>query len=178
MSDNITAARPYAKAVFETAQADSSQTAWSEVLSFLSSVVTHEEMAEVIESPATNASDKGTLLIEICGAKCGDQHRNFINLLAENGRLILLPEIFQLFEELCDEADSKIEATVTSAYPITDAQQKAMTEALKKKLGCDVTLVTEIDETLIGGVIIKAGDLVIDGSTQARLSSLASVLTH
>ena len=178
MSDNITAARPYAKAVFETAQADSSQTAWSEVLGFLSSVATHEEMAEVLESPATNATDKGELLIEVCGAKCGDQHRNFINLLAENGRLILLPEIFQLFEEFCAEADSKIEATVTSAYPLSETQQQAMTEALKKKLGCDVTLVTQIDKTLIGGVIIKAGDLVIDGSTQARLSSLASMLTH
>ena len=83
-----------------------------------------------------------------------------------------------MFEELCAEADSKIEATVTSAYPLSETQQQAMIEALKKKLGCDVTLVTAIDETLIGGVIIKAGDLVIDGSTQARLNSLASALTH
>jgi F-type H+-transporting ATPase subunit delta len=178
MSDNITAARPYAKAVFETAQEDSSQTAWSEVLAFLSSVVLLEDMAEVLDLPEMAATDKGDLLIEACGAKCGDKHHNFIHLLAENGRLVLLPEIFQLFEELCAQADSKIEATVTSAYPLSDAQQQAMKAALKKKLGCDVTLVTQIDETLIGGVTIKAGDLVIDGSTQARLNSLASALTH
>jgi len=178
MSDNITAARPYAKAVFETAQLDSSQTAWSEILGFLSSVVVLEDMAEILESPAMSSTDKGELLIEVCGAKCGEKHRNFINLLAENGRLILLADIFQLFEELCAQADSKIDATVLSAYPLSEAQLQAMTEALKKKLGCDVTLVTEIDKTLIGGVIIKAGDLVIDGSTQARLSSLASALTH
>lgn len=178
MSENITAARPYAKAVFETAQADSSQTAWSEVLGFLASVVTQEDMAAALESPALSATAKGELLIEVCGAKCGDKHRNFVNLLAENNRLVLMPEIFQLFEELRAEAESKIEATVTSAYELSAEKQTAITEALKKKLGCDVTLVTEIDKTLIGGVVIKAGDLVIDGSAQAKLNALATALTH
>lgn len=178
MSDNTTAARPYARAVFEASQGDSSQAEWSELLSFLSSVVANEEMSEALDSPHIGAMEKGDLLIEVCGGEITEANRNFIKLLAENGRLKLLPEITELYEVFRAEAESKVEAVVTSAYPLSDAQQKAMTRALKKKLGCDVTLVTEIDETLIGGVVIRAGDLVIDGSAQARLAALAHTLTH
>ena len=89
-----------------------------------------------------------------------------------------MPEIAELYEQFRAEAESKVEATVTSAYPLTDTQMQAMTEALKKKLGCDVTLVAETDETLIGGVVIRAGDLVIDGSAKEKLAALAQTLTH
>lgn len=178
MSDNITAARPYARAVFEQAQGDSSQQSWSEVLQLLVEVVSNEDMSAVLALPGMGSADKGGLLIDICGDKLNDSNRNLVNLLAENGRLTLLPEICELYEEFRALAESKIEATVTSAYPLSDAQQSAMTEALKKKLGCEVTLVTETDSTLIGGVIIRAGDLVIDGSTKASLSSLATALSH
>jgi len=178
MSDNTTAARPYAQAVFETAQADSSQLKWSELLSFLTSVVNNEAMNEALDSPHIGAVEKGELLIEVCGGEITEANRNFVKLLAENGRLKLLPEITELYEQLRAKAESKIEAVVTSAYQLSDAQQKAMIEALKKKLGCDVTLVTEIDETLIGGAVIRAGDLVIDGSVHAKLADLAQTLTH
>ena len=178
MSDNTTAARPYARAVFETAQADSSQAKWSEVLAFISSLVSNEDMKQALESPHIGAEEKGELFIEACGSDLTDANRNFVKLLAENGRLKLMPEIAELYEVFRAEAESKVEATVTSAYPLSDAQQQAMTEALKKKLGCDVTLVAEIDETLIGGVVIRAGDLVIDGSAQAKLASLSQTLTH
>ena len=178
MSENTTAARPYAKAVFEIAQTESKQAEWSEVLALLTEVVNNQDMRDVLDSPHMGAADKGGLLIDICSDRLSDSNRNFVKLLAENGRLALLPEILVLFEELRARAESKIEATVTSAYPLTDAQQQAMTEALKKKLGCEVTLVTETDSSLIGGVVIKAGDLVIDGSAQARLDSLAQALSH
>lgn len=178
MSDNTTAARPYAKAAFEIAQADSKQSEWSDVLALLSQVINNNDMQDVLDSPHMGAADKGGLLIDISSDGLSDNHRNFVKLLAENGRLALMPEISVLYEELRAEAESKIEATVTSAYPLTDAQQQSMTEALKKKLGCDVTLVTQTDSTLIGGAVIKAGDLVIDGSAQARLDSLALTLSH
>jgi len=178
MSDNTTAARPYAKAIFEIAQADAKQPEWSDVLALLTEVVNNKDMRDVLDSPHMGAADKGGLLIDIFSDKLSESNRNFVKLLAENGRLALMPEIFVLYEELRAEAESKIEATVTSAYPLSDAQLQAMTEALKKKLGCDVTLVTQTDSTLIGGVIIKAGDLVIDGSAQARLDSLALTLSH
>ena len=178
MSDNITAARPYARAVFEKAQADSSQQAWSDALEILSGIVANEDMSAVLVLPGMGAAEKGGLLIDICGDKLNDAHRNFINLLAENGRLALMPEIQSLYEEFRALAESKVEAVVTSAFPLSDSQQAAMTEALKKKLGCEVSLVTETDDSLIGGVIIRAGDLVIDGSTKANIASLATVLTH
>jgi len=178
MSDNTTAARPYARAVFEQAQSGGSQQSWSEVLQLLVEVVSHKDMNAVLALPGMGAADKGGLLIEICGDKLNDANRNFVNLLAENGRLTLLVEIRDLYEEFRALAESKIEATVTSAYPLSDAQQSAMTEALKKKLGCEVTLVTQTDATLIGGVIIRAGDLVIDGSTRASIASLANALSR
>ncbi|MFW2371714.1 MAG: F0F1 ATP synthase subunit delta [Gammaproteobacteria bacterium] len=178
MSDNTTAARPYARAVFEAAQGDSSQVKWSELLSFMSSVISNEDMSNALDSPHIGAKEKGELLIEVCGGDISEANRNFIKLLAENGRLKLMPEITELYEVFRAEAESKIDAIVTSAYPLSDAQLQAMTKALKKKLGCDVTLVTEIDETLIGGVVIRAGDLVIDGSAQAKLAALAHTLTH
>lgn len=178
MSDYITAARPYAKAVFEIAQAEAKQTEWSEVLALLTEVVSNEDMSNALDSPHMGSADKGGLIIDICSSRLSDSNRNFVKLLAENGRLKLMPEIFQLYEELKAQAESKVEAVVTSAYPLTDAQQQAMTEALKKKLGCDVTLVTETDSSLIGGVIVKAGDLVIDGSAQARVNALSSALSH
>jgi F-type H+-transporting ATPase subunit delta len=178
MSDFITAARPYAKAVFETAQAGSSLAEWSEALSLLAVVIADKDLKTVLDSPAMAAAEKGEIVIDICKDQLSDTSRNLVKVLAENARLVLLPEIAKLYEMFRAEAESKIEAVVTSAYALTDAQLQAMTDALKKKLGSDVTLVTEIDKSLIGGVIIKAGDLVIDGSAKARLASLAKALTH
>jgi F-type H+-transporting ATPase subunit delta len=178
MSDFITAARPYAKADFETAQAGSSLAAWSEALALLAAVIADKDLKTVLDSPAMAAAEKGEIVIDICKDQLSDTSRNLVKVLAENARLVLLPEIAKLYEMFRAEAESKIEAVVTSAYVLTDAQLQAMTGALKKKLGSDVTLVTEIDKSLIGGVIIKAGDLVIDGSAKARLASLAKALTH
>jgi len=178
MSELITAARPYAKAAFEVAQGESKQAEWSEALQIINSVISNDDFAAVIDSPALAANEKGDLLIEICGDSLSETQKNFIRVLAENGRLILLPEIVELYEAHRAEAESKVEATATSAYPLSDAQVQSMTEALKKKLGCDVNLTTEIDKSLIGGVIIRAGDLVIDGSTQARIGSLTQAVSH
>lgn len=178
MSEITTAARPYARAIFELAQAESTQDKWTEVLALLSVIVENADMREALDSPKLSAEQKAELLIDVCNGELSDENRNAIKLLAENGRLGLLPEIANLYEAFRAEAESKLEATVTSAFPLTDAQQTAIAEALKKKLGCDITLVTQTDESLIGGVVIRAGDLVIDGSTQARLSALSQSLSH
>lgn len=178
MSDFTTAARPYAKAAFEVAQTDASLAEWTEALEFMSAVICNDDMKQVLESPSMGAAEKGEIFIDVCADKLTDKSRNFAKVLAENGRLVLLPEIAELYEAFRADAESKVEATVTSAYPLSEAQKKAMTEALKKKLGSEVTLVTEIDESLIGGVVIRAGDLVIDGSAQEKLAALASALSH
>ena len=177
MSEFTTAARPYAKAAFEVAQAESKQSDWSDAIQLLDAVVCNEDFASVIDSPDMGATAKGDILIDICADKLSDTQKNFVKVLAENGRLALMPEIAVLFEALKAEAESTVEATATSAFPLSDAQVKSMTEALKKKLGCDVSLTTEVDESLIGGVVIRAGDLVIDGSTQAKIASLTQAVS-
>lgn len=178
MSEFTTAARPYAKAAFEVAQAESKQAEWSDALQLIDAVVCNDEFASVIDSPKLGAAAKGDILIDICADKLSDTQKNFVKTLAENGRLVLMPEIAVLFEALKAEAESTVEATATSAYALSDAQVKSMTEALKKKLGCEVSLTTEIDASLIGGVIIRAGDLVIDGSTKAKIGSLTQAVSH
>lgn len=178
MSDLITAARPYARAAFELAQASSSQASWSAALELLSAVVSNSDMQVALESPRLGVEQKAQLLIDVCANKLNAEQQNLVRMLIENGRSRLLPDICALYEMMRAEAESKIEATVTSAHALNDAQQQAITAALKKKLGCDVTLVTNIDSALIGGVVIRAGDLVIDGSAQAKLVSLGQALSH
>ena len=178
MSEFTTAARPYAKASFEVAQAEAKQAAWSDALQFIEAVVSNDEFAAVIDSPTLGAAAIGDILIDICADKLSDTQRNFVKALAENSRLALLPEIVVLFEELHAQAENTVEATATSAYQLTDAQIQSMTDALKKKLGCEVSLTTAVDASLIGGVVIQAGDLVIDGSTKAKIGSLTQAVSH
>ena len=178
MSEYTTAARPYAKAAFEVAQAESKQAEWSDALQLIDAVVCNDDFAAVIDSPAMGAAEKGNVLIDICADKLSDTQRNFIKALAENSRLALMPEIVVLYEALKAAAENTVDATATSAYPLSDAQVQSMTDALKKKLGCEVTLTTEVDSSLIGGVVIRAGDLVIDGSTQAKIGSLTQAVAQ
>ena len=178
MSEYTTAARPYAKAAFEVAQAESKQAEWSDALQFIDAVVCNEDFVAVIDNPAMGAEAKGDILLDICGDKLSATQKNFIKVMAENSRLMLMPEIVVLFEALRAKAENTVEAIATAAYALSDAQVQSMTDALKKKLGCEVTLTTEIDSSLIGGVIIRAGDLVIDGSTQAKIGSLTQAVSH
>ncbi len=177
-SNLITAARPYARAVFELAQSESAHAAWSDALALMSALVAHPEMRDMLDSPTLGADKKAQLLIDVCAAKLNATQQNLLRTLAENARFTLLPDIAALYELMRAEAESKIEAHVKSAYPLSDAQQQAIIAALKKKLGRDVTLVTETDASLMGGVVIRAGDLVIDGSAQAKLASLSQALSH
>ncbi len=178
MSEYTTQARPYAKAAFEVAQSESKQAEWSDALHLIEAIVRNDHFAAVIDNPAMGADAKGEILIDICGDKLSVTQKNFIKVMSENNRLMLMPEIVVLFEAHRAEAENTVEATVTSAYALSDAQVQSMTDALKKKLGREVTLTTEIDQSLIGGVVIRAGDLVIDGSTQAKIGSLTHAVSH
>jgi len=178
MSEFTTQARPYAKAAFEVAQAESKQAEWSDALHFIEAVVSNGDFAAVIDNPAMGAEAKGEILIDISGDKLSATQKNFIKTMSENNRLMLMPEIVVLFEAFRAAAENTVEATATSAFAMSDAQVQLMTDALKKKLGCEVTLTTEVDQSLIGGVVIRAGDLVIDGSTQAKIGSLTQAVSH
>ncbi len=178
MSEITTTARPYAKAVFEMAQAKGDYERWSNQLAFLAAVAEDDAMAERLDNPRLTRESLAELVCAIGEGQLDEDGRNLVRLLAENRRLRLLPAIAPLYEELRNEAEGTIGARVTAAQPVSDAQQKAIADALKKRLGRDVELECDVDEALIGGAVIRAGDQVIDGSVTGRLQQMASTLRH
>ncbi len=178
MAELTTVARPYAQAVFERAQATGRFADWSDELHFAAAVATDSQMENMIESTRLTKVELADLFIGVCAEQLGEEARNLVRLLAENRRLVLLPEIAAVYEVLRAEAESTVEAEMVSAYPLEDAQRARIAEALKTRLGRNVTLSATVDESLIGGAIIRAGDLVIDGSVRGKLGRLASALNH
>jgi F-type H+-transporting ATPase subunit delta len=176
MAEAITIARPYANAVFAIAQEKGELKAWSELLAVLAQCVTEPEMQSIITSPAVSDEQAVSVLAEIAGDAMTADAKNFLLLLAENNRLLSLTDITVLFEELREEAEKSMTAEVISARELTKEQQDKISAALKQRLGRDVSLNTSIDESLLGGAIIRAGDLVIDGSALGKLNRLANAI--
>jgi len=178
MADFTTAARPYAKAVFEMAQESKQFDSWSGKLAFWSAVVQSSDMADRLAMPGLTHQDRAGLIEKVSGDEMDDQGRNFIRLLSENNRLSLIPDIHGIYETLRSEAEGEIEATVISAFELTDAQSDKIIAALSKRLDRKVRIVNEVDSDLIGGAIIRAGDLVIDGSLKGRVENLERVVAN
>ena len=176
MSDFSTAARPYAKAVFEMARDADRFDDWSARLEFWSSVVGNPEMAQRFNAPGTTAEAKAEMLETVAADHLDDESRNFIRLLADKQRIELLSEIHATYEEMRADADGELEASVTSAFELDDGQRERIAEALSKRLDRKVRLVSEVDESLMGGAVIRAGDLVIDGSLQGRLDRMSQAV--
>ena len=176
MSELTTAARPYARAVFEMAESAGSLGEWSDLLGFMGSVANDARVSELLATPKMAKQAGANAFVELCDGKLNDQAKNLVSMLAENNRLTLLPEMSTIYEVLKDEAEGSVEALVTSAKALTETEEKSISEALKKRLGRDVKIKVSIDETLLGGAIIQAGDLVIDGTLKGRLSKLTSVM--
>jgi len=171
--EDTTIARPYAEAVFKTAEANNKLDLWSDMLSLLASVVNDKAIKSLIGNPKFSQESLSELMLEIVGGRFDEQGNNLIRVLIENGRLEVAAEISSMFEILKNKANGQIDVHVVSAYAMKAAQKKELSEALEAKLGCKVTLTSEKDADLIGGVRIKAGDLVIDGSVQAQLQQLS-----
>ncbi|MCP4078120.1 MAG: F0F1 ATP synthase subunit delta [Gammaproteobacteria bacterium] len=181
MSDLETAARPYSKAIYELASEQKNLPFWSDVLQLASQVATEDEMQVLITSPSVNGSDLAELFTTVMSSvadapEMNQQVKNMLLLLVENDRLLSLPAIYEGYEALKQAAEGSIEVKVTSARKLTVKQEKEMASQLKEKLGKDVSISAEIDQSLIAGAIIRAGDLVIDGSALGRLSKLTSIL--
>ncbi|HHM04141.1 MAG TPA: F0F1 ATP synthase subunit delta [Gammaproteobacteria bacterium] len=178
MAEKTTIARPYAEAVFELACVQDALDAWSESLKFAADMVRVPDVQGLIGNPRIPKRTLAELLLDIGGDKFSEGGKNLIRLLVENGRVSLLPEIAQLFEAKKADAEQKIDAQVTSAAPIKEAARERLAAALEKRLGRAVVLHFEVDESLLGGAVIRAGDLVIDGSVTAQLSKLRLALSH
>lgn len=178
MAEKRTIARPYAQAILKLAREQGALQAWSEMLHFAAAVAADEEMTTLIASPRLSGEQLATLFLEICGDRLNGHGRNMIRVLADNGRLDLLDEISALFEIERARAEGTVEAEVISAIELSAAQKSGITESLKRRLGRDVTLNCRIDAAIVGGAIIRAGDVVIDGSVIGKLEKLAAALTH
>ncbi len=178
MAEKQTAARPYAEAVFALAQEHNALKAWSEMLTLLAAVARDERIQRLAGDPRIERARLFALLLDIGGKNLTAEGANFLRLLVENRRLTLLPEIAAIYESLKAEAEARVEASVTSAFPLEAAQLKTLEQGLKRRFGREVHLTATVDASLVGGVVIRAGDLVIDGSVRGRLTGLATELSH
>ena len=175
MSQALTLARPYARAAFSIAQDESALAKWSDALGFAAQVAADPRAASLLLNPQLTHAEAVSLL-SVDGA--GDSFSRFLALLAENRRLTQLPEIAGLYEELKAEAERVVKATVTSAAELPAGELDVLKAALKKRFGREVELSTAIDASLIGGAVIDAGDVVIDGSLKGKLSRLQAALAN
>ncbi|ALN56044.1 MULTISPECIES: F0F1 ATP synthase subunit delta [Lysobacter] len=173
MSQNLTLARPYARAAFALAR-DAGRTAdWSQALAFSARVAADPQVQSVLGHPRLSVSD-AVALVAIDHAD--EPVQRFLTLLADNRRLALLPEIAGLFEELRADADRVVKAKVTSASDLPAAELDSIKAALVKRFGRQVEIETAIDASLIGGAVIDAGEVVIDGSLKGKLARLQTAL--
>jgi F-type H+-transporting ATPase subunit delta len=176
MSELSTLARPYAEAVFRMAQGENDLAGWSSRVQSLAMIVSDAQVARLIADPAVPAERVASLVIEVAGGDLGERGGNFVKVLAENDRLTLLPEIGAQFEALKANAEGTLEAVITSAQELTQAQIDDLVAGLKTKFGRAVSVQVAVDPELIGGAVIAIGDQVIDGSVKGRLQSLSFAL--
>jgi len=175
MAELNTIARPYAKAAFELAVEKHAVQAWHEMLFFAGEVVKNPQVANVINgssSPAKSAD----LVVQICGDQLNEYGQNLVKLMAENGRLPALPAVAELFGEFRRAHENEIEVAVTSATELSDSQRQSLVVSLEKRLARKVKLNCSVDASLVGGMIIHAGDEVIDGSIRGKLDRLSLAL--
>lgn len=177
MAELSTTARPYAKAVFEIAQAEGSLASWSQTLADLAGAVTMPALGAALRHPSLKRAEQADLLIAVFKGSLSPQASNLVRLLAENGRLGLLPQVAEQFETLKDESERRVEVEITTAAPVDAAQQTALVDAIGKRLSRSLDVSWQVDESLIAGARIRAGDLVIDGSFAGELSRMQTALT-
>lgn len=177
MADKSTIARPYARAAFQEAKQKNRLADWSRSLQVGAAVVQDARVENLLGNPHVTPEELAKLVGDVAGPQLDEFGRNFVQTLADNRRLAYLPEISAIFDALKDTAEGVIDVTVTSAAPLDEQQRKTLTAALTKKLKREVRLHCDTDAKLIGGAILRAGDLVIDGSLRTRLDRIAYELT-
>ena len=186
MADNNTIARPYARAMFRVAQENNALAEVSASLEVARELMSDGKVARFLGNPALTDDERLAFLTDLFRSAEGEdsvfggrsEHGvNTLKLLLEYGRVAAMPEMSDHYEALKAEVENTVDVTVTSAAQLSSEQEQAIVSALKERLGRNVSLATEIDENLIGGAVIRAGDVVIDGSVRARLEGLANALT-
>tara|TARA_R110001592_G_scaffold363043_1_gene679609 strand:+ start:96767 stop:97303 length:537 start_codon:yes stop_codon:yes gene_type:complete len=176
MAELSTLARPYAKAAFEYAVDNKQLAPWSEQLATAAAVASDEVMAGILNNPSLTAAEQASKLAGVCGEALSAEMRKFIGILAANKRLPLLPEIYALYTEYKAHREKTVDVEVISAFDLADSARDRLAAVLGKKLERKVEVRTSTDSNLLGGVLIRAGDLVIDGSVRGKLDKLAEAM--
>ena len=176
MAELSTLARPYAKAAFEYALEKGDLSEWSVQLATAAAVTAEEGMAAVLNNPSLTDTEQAGLLNDVCGDATGAAVKNFVSILAANKRLGLLPEISSQFELYKANQEKSVDVEVISAFDLADETVDRLAGALGEKLEREVKVSSSTDRDLLGGVLIRAGDLVIDGSVRGRLNKLAEAM--
>jgi F-type H+-transporting ATPase subunit delta len=173
MAELSTLARPYAKAAFEYALAAKDLAGWSKQLATAAAVAQTPTLVKLLNAPDLTAEQRANALLNVCGDALSGNGRNFIRALADNKRLTLLPQIALQFEQLKANQEKSVDVDVVSAFPLDSAVADRLAQALRGKLQREVTINSSVDKSLLGGVLVRAGDVVIDGSVRGRLAKLA-----
>ncbi len=176
MAELSTLARPYAKAAFDAARAGDNLSGWSAMLRTLATILSLPAVQALAENARMSSEEKVARLAELCREDIAEGGENLLRTMAENGRLTLMPVVFEQFETLRLAAEDTADVTISSAFALTDEQITLLRDKLTSRLGRKVSVSTEVDPSLKAGVIIRFGDTVIDGSARGRLVKLAEAM--
>ncbi|WP_413437981.1 F0F1 ATP synthase subunit delta [Sulfuriferula sp. GW1] len=178
MAEIATIARPYAEAVFSLAKQAGALDAWSEQLALASAVATDPEMSRLAADPKVSAEQFSGLFLAVCGDRLGTEAGNFIRLLVDNGRISVLPEVVAQFEALKASEGGVLDATVTSAFAMSETQLAELSARLETRFKRKINASVNVDPALIGGVVVAVGDEVYDASVRGKLQGMAYALTR
>lgn len=176
MINTQTLARPYAKAAFEFASAAGKTDTWSKMLNLAAIAVEVPEVEALLNDPRLSSESKLQGLVRLLGDDVDEAFRNYVQTLGENNRLSVLPTVWELYEDIKAQAEKTLEAEVETAFELSNEQLQTLAAALSKRLDRTVNLQQAVNPALIGGVLIRAGDVVVDGSVRGKLSQLAESL--
>lgn len=176
MAELTTLARPYAKAAFQIAKSQEKLAEWSDLLSGAAQIAANKQIKQLLTNPGMAESKKAELILDCVEQKASEQVNNFFLILAENQRLALLPEIAALFNTYRADLERTVDIKVSAPFELTEEQQQKLAQALSTRLERKVSLETSLDKSLIGGVVVRTGDMVIDASVRGKLTKLAEAL--
>jgi F-type H+-transporting ATPase subunit delta len=176
MSQFTTLARPYAKAAFKAADETGALQAWSKGLALMAALTQNAKVAGFLSNPSRSAEQQAKTLVELCGSELDATLQNLVRLLATNKRLALMPEISRLFEALKADRERTVDVDVVTAFPLDAEAEAKLVSSLKGRLNREVKLSSRVDKSLIGGMVVRAGDLVIDGSVRGKLKKLTETM--
>lgn len=177
MAELVTIARPYAEAVFRLGKERGELAKWADALDFLVSVNEDPTMQAALADPNVASADIERLILAVCGERVDGSARNLVQILIQNRRLAVLPEIRHLFQELKAGDEGTVEAKIFSAFPVEDAQLEQIVALLSKRFQKKISAEVSLDPELIGGIKVEVGDKVWDASVRGRLQSMAATLT-